>query len=137
MSDRAPIQAGVEPCSSGRGDDPFATVKSTSDLVAVRTPLPNGDPDQREAAFIKLLAEAIASDIRRGGTPAEKPLDESDEEISATISCEVAVARKAGEADGGLLSHGHPHKSATAPLRSPGSRSPTTAITIFNEKRKL
>ena len=93
--------------------------------------------DQREAAFIKLLAEAIASDIKRGGAATRESLDEPDEKISATISCEVAVARKAGEADGGLLSHGHPHKSATAPLRSPGSRSPTTAITIFNKKRKL
>jgi hypothetical protein len=106
-------------------------------LVAVPTPLPNGDPDQREAAFIKLLAEAIASDIKRGGAATREPLDESDEAISATISCEVAVARKTGEADDGLLSHGHPHESATTPLRSPGSRSPSTAITTFNRKEEL
>ena len=36
-------------------------MKSTSDLVAVPTPLPIGSADQREAAFIKLLATAIAA----------------------------------------------------------------------------
>jgi hypothetical protein len=77
-----------------------ATVKSTSDLVTVPTPLPNGDPDQRETAFVRLLAEAIASDIRRGGTLADEPLDEPDEEISAareeTVS-DVPKAEKAGD----------------------------------------
>jgi hypothetical protein len=53
--------------------------------------------DQREAAFIKLLAEAIASDIRRGGATAREPLDEPDEEISAAVSSEV---RKVEDADG-------------------------------------
>ena len=48
-------------------------MKSTSDLVAVPTPLPIGPVEQREAAFIRLLAEAIASDIRRGGTLADEP----------------------------------------------------------------
>jgi hypothetical protein len=61
--------------------------------------LPVEPLDQREAAFVRLLAEAIVSDIKRGGAPAREPLDESDEEISATISCEVAVARKAEEED--------------------------------------
>jgi hypothetical protein len=51
--------------------------------------------DQREAAFIKLLAEAIALDIRRGGALQQEPLDELDEE-SAPISSEV---RKVEEAD--------------------------------------
>ena len=64
-------------------------------LVAVPTPLPNGDPDQREAAFIKLLAEAIASDIKRGGATAREPLDEPDEEISAAAEETAAEVRKA------------------------------------------
>jgi hypothetical protein len=59
--------------------------------------LPAEQLDQREAAFIKLLAEAIASDIKRGGAPAREPLDEPDEEISAAVSSEV---RKVEEADG-------------------------------------
>jgi len=105
-------------------------------LVAVPTPLPNSDPDQREAAFIRLLAEAIASDIKRGGATTHEPLDELDEE-SAAVSSEVADVPKAEKADDGLLSHRHPHESATTPLRSLGSRGPSTAITTLNRKEEL
>lgn len=42
--------------------------------------LPAEQLDQREVEFIKLVAAAIASDIRRGGTLADEPLDELDEE---------------------------------------------------------
>lgn len=54
--------------------------------------------NQREAAFVKLLAEAIVSDIKRRGAPAREPLDEPDEEISATAEETVADVRKAEEA---------------------------------------
>ena len=64
----------------------------------VPTPLSNDDPDQREAAFVRLLAEAIASDIRRGGTLADEPRDEPDEEISAAVSSAVPEVRKAEKA---------------------------------------
>ena len=60
--------------------------------------LPAEQLNQREAAFIKLLAEAIASDIRRGGTLADEPLDEPDEEVSATAEETAAEVRKAEEA---------------------------------------
>ena len=95
MSDVAPIRVDVEPSSSDRATI-RATVKFASDIMVVPTPLPTLSADQREAAFIRLLAEAIASDIRRGGTLADEPLDELDEE-SATVSSEV---RKVEEADG-------------------------------------
>ena len=57
--------------------------------------LPVEPLDQREAAFIKLLAEAIASDIKRGGATAREPLDEPDEEISAAAEETAAEVRKA------------------------------------------
>jgi hypothetical protein len=75
-------------------------VKFASDIMVVPTPLPTLSVDQRETAFVRLLAEAIASDIRRGGTLADEPLDEPDEEISAareeTVS-DVPKAEKAGD----------------------------------------
>jgi|NGEPerStandDraft_6_1074524.scaffolds.fasta_scaffold84714_2 DNA primase large subunit len=60
--------------------------------------LPVEPLDEREAAFIKLLAEAIASDIKRGGAIAREPLDEPDEEISAAAEETAAEVRKAEEA---------------------------------------
>jgi hypothetical protein len=60
--------------------------------------LPAEQLDQREAAFIKLLAEAIASDIKRGGPTTREPLDEPDEEISAAVSSAVADVPKVEEA---------------------------------------
>ena len=60
--------------------------------------LPAEQLDQREAAFVRLLAEAIVSDIKRGGAPAREPLDEPDEEISATAEETAAEVRKAEEA---------------------------------------
>ena len=71
---------------------------TTRENSLVPTPLPNGDPDQCETAFVRLLAEAIASDIRRGGTLADEPLDEPDEEISADAEERAAEVRKAEEA---------------------------------------
>ena len=55
--------------------------------------------DQREAAFIKLLAEAIASDIRRGGALKHEPPDELDEEPAAVSSAvtDVLKAEEAGD----------------------------------------
>jgi hypothetical protein len=73
-------------------------VKSASDIMVVPTPLPINSVDQREAAFIKLLAEAIASDIKRGGATTREPLDEPDEEISAAAEEMAAEVRKAEEA---------------------------------------
>lgn len=77
---------------------PRVTVKSTSDIAIVPVPLLTLSVDQREAAFIKLLAEAIASEIRRGGATAREPLEEPDEEISAAVSSAVADVRKVEEA---------------------------------------
>jgi hypothetical protein len=57
--------------------------------------LPAEQLDQREAAFVKLLAEAIVSDIKRGGATAREPLDEPDEEISAAAEETAAEVRKA------------------------------------------
>jgi hypothetical protein len=71
-------------------------VKFASDIMVVPTPLPTLSVDQREAAFIRLIATAIASDIRRGGALKHEPLDELDEE-SAAVSSEV---RKVEDADG-------------------------------------
>ena len=68
---------------------------TTRENSLVPTPLPNTSPDQRETAFVRLLAEAIASDIRRGGTLADEPLDEPDEEISAAAEETAAEVRKA------------------------------------------
>ena len=42
--------------------------------------------DQREAAFIELLAEAIVADIRRGGTPGGESDDDSDDGVSVAVS---------------------------------------------------
>lgn len=69
---------------------------TTRENHLVPAPLPSNSPDQREAAFIKLLATAIASDIRRGGVLKHEPLDELDEE-SAAVSSEV---QKVEDADG-------------------------------------
>jgi hypothetical protein len=61
--------------------------------------LPVEPLDQREAAFIKLLAEAIASDIRRGGALKHEPPDELDEEPAAVSSAvtDVLKAEEAGD----------------------------------------
>jgi len=71
-------------------------MKSTSDIAIVPVHLSTLSASQREAAFIRLIATAIASDIRRGGALKHEPLDELDEE-SAKVSSEV---RKVEEADG-------------------------------------
>jgi hypothetical protein len=73
-------------------------VKSASGITVVPTPLPTLSVDQREAAFIRLLADAIASDIKRGGPTTREPLDKPDEEISATAEEMAAEVRKAEEA---------------------------------------
>jgi hypothetical protein len=71
-------------------------VKFASDIMVVPTPLPTLSADQREVEFIKLVAEAIASDIRRGGALKHEPPDELDEE-SAAVSSEVRKAEEAGD----------------------------------------
>jgi hypothetical protein len=73
-------------------------VKFAFDIMVVPTPLPINSVDQREAAFIKLLAEAIASDIKRGGATTRERLDESDEKISAVVFSTAADVRTAEEA---------------------------------------
>ena len=55
--------------------------------------LPVEPLDEHETAFVRLLAEAIASDIRRGGMLVHEPLDEPDEEISADVLSAVADFR--------------------------------------------